>query len=398
MNLTVAIGSRANWGSLRSACLALRRRKVDVRPVLFASALSERYGDVPASLARDDFKPFASLATHIEGDTTDMSKTAGLAAIEWGTFLRNNLTDGVLVCGDRHEVLGAAMAAAYAGVRTIHTMGGETSGNVDDKVRDAITALAGEDGAHCVATEYAGNRVADLLGQHSSIYYDPSKVRPTDVHTCGNGVIVKFAGKPPQTVRMPMSVYVTGCPRIDTVREVLATRPDPRPMILVSQHPVTTSWRNSHAEMTATLRAVEAVAQRHRLQVELFWPNADAGTGGTHQAIRDWLNSEGGNSVVVRTHRSMGPEEYARMMASCRVMVGNSSSALRDGAWIGTPAVNVGDRQRGREHGANVADCAGDTDALVEALQRQAEHGPFPCSTLYGDGTAGEKVATVICN
>jgi UDP-N-acetylglucosamine 2-epimerase len=167
-------------------------------------------------------------------------------------------------------------------------------------------------------------------------------------------------------------------------------------MILVSQHPVTTSWKNSHAEMTATLRAVEIVAKRHRLQVELFWPNADAGTGGTHQAIRDWLNSEGGNSVIVRTHRSMGPEDYARMMASCRVMVGNSSSALRDGAWIGTPAVNVGDRQHGREHVENVVDCAGETDALVEALTRQAEHGPFPCSTLYGDGTAGEKVAAVV--
>jgi len=380
VNLTVAIGSRANWGSLRSACLALRRRKVDVRPVLFASALSERYGDVPASLARDDFKPFAALATHIEGDTTDMSKTAGLAAIEWGTFLRNNPTDGVLVCGDRHEVLGAAMAAAYAGVRTIHTMGGETSGNVDDRVRDAITSLAGEDGLHCVATFDAGARVRSIVNKEWD--FPPSRLANYGVH-------------------------VTGCPRIDTVREVLQARPDPRPMILVSQHPVTTSWKNSHAEMTATLRAVEVVAQRHRFQVELFWPNADAGTGGTHQAIRDWLNSEGGNSVIVRTHRAMGPEDYARMMASCRVMVGNSSSALRDGAWIGTPAVNVGTRQRGREHGPNVVDVWTNPDLAIAPdatgedievmLETQLQHGPFPCSTLYGDGTAGAKVAEVIC-
>jgi UDP-N-acetylglucosamine 2-epimerase len=157
--------------------------------------------------------------------------------------------------------------------------------------------------------------------------------------------------------------------------------------------------------MTATLRAVEIVAKRHRLQVELFWPNADAGTGGTHQAIRDWLNSEGGNSVIVRTHRLMGPEDYARMMASCRVMVGNSSSALRDGAWIGTPAVNVGDRQRGREHGENVMDVPGPREwrntleyfeTIEIALEEQLERGPFPCSTLYGDGTAGERVASVV--
>lgn len=378
MNVTVAIGSRANFGSIKSAMLALRHRGAEVRPVLFASALSDRYGDVKASLARDDFKPFACLSSHVEGDVSDMGKVAGIATMEWSTFLRNNPTDTVLVIGDRHEVVAPAIAAAYSGVRACHVMGGETSGNVDDKVRDAITSFAGRDGMHCVATKVARFNVANIL------------------HTSG-----EFAYEEDDAPY----IKVTGCPRIDTVRESLATRPDVRPMILVSQHPVTTSWQSSHAEMSATLRAVEVVAQRHRLQVELFWPNADAGTGGTHQAIRDWLNSEGGNSVVVRTHRAMGPEDYARMMASCRVMVGNSSSALRDGAWIGTPAVNVGDRQRGREHGENVVDVASvsgesgwySSDEVAECLERQLQHGQFPCSTLYGSGDAGEKVASAIC-
>ncbi len=93
------------------------------------------------------------------------------------------------------------------------------------------------------------------------------------------------------------------------------------------------------------------------------------------------------------------------MMASCKVLVGNSSSGLREGAWIGTPAVNVGGRQRAREHGTNVADVTGpawmvDTGALSLAIQAtiesQIDHGPYEPSLLYGDGTAGEKVADVI--
>ena len=382
MNVTIALGSRANFGSIRSAMVALRQRGAEVRPVLFASALSDRYGDVKASLQHDDFRPFAALATHIEGDVSDMAKVSGLSAIEWGTFLRNNHTDSVVVVGDRHECLGPAMAAAYSGTRLVHTMGGEMSGNIDDKVRDSITQLADE---HCVATRGAADRVQRM----TSVWKVDSLIEANS------------------------RIHVTGCPRIDTVRQALeASQPrlqtddgfavvDARErayrnMILVSQHPVTTSWQNSHAEMTETLRAVEAVAQRHRMQVELFWPNADAGTGGTHQAIRDWLNSPGGNSVIVRTHRAMGPDDYARMMAACRVMVGNSSSALRDGAWIGTPAVNVGDRQRGREHGENVTDCPSRTDAIVHQLEHQISHGPYRSSTLYGDGTAGEKVAAAV--
>lgn len=368
MNVTVALGSRANWGSLRHACLALRRRGAEVRPVLFASALDERYGDVRGSLKRDDFTPFAELSCHLEGHVTDMGKSAGHAAVEWSTLLRRCPTDAVLVVGDRHEVLGAAIAAAYANVRLVHTMGGEVSGSIDDRVRDAITALAD---VHCVATAEANSRVQSKLGRRLD--------------------------------SAPRSVVTTGCPRIDTAREVL-TLPDRAyaDSLMVSQHPVTTlTDAENFASMQAILQAVERVATDRQLSVELFWPNGDAGTSGTHRAIRAWLNSDASERLQVRTHRAMGPEDYCRMMAATRCLIGNSSSGLREGAWIGTPVVNVGGRQRGREHGENVVDvdpfaCINGQGMLRQFISRQCAQGPYPSSSLYGDGTAGERVAAVV--
>ena len=36
------------------------------------------------------------------------------------------------------------------------------------------------------------------------------------------------------------------------------------------------------------------------------------------------------------------------------VFLGNSSAALREGSYLGIPAVSVGDRQKVREHSKNV--------------------------------------------
>jgi UDP-hydrolysing UDP-N-acetyl-D-glucosamine 2-epimerase len=380
MNIAIAIGSRANFGSLRSAMLAIRKRGADVVPALFASALSDRFGDVRGSLERDGFMDIDCVRLSGMLDPVNMADTAGMAASAWSRWLGEERPDAVLVCGDRHECLGAAMAAAYAGVRLVHTMGGETSGNIDDKVRDAITALADE---HCVATEGAATRVALLLGHES-----------------------------PRAQWLAPNIHITGCPRIDTCREAIGDelRRAFAPFIMVSQHPVTTrTEQENEADMAATLQAVEIVASEQSLAVELFWPNADDGTEGTQRAIRRWLNSEAAERLTVRTHRAMGPHDYARMMAATKCLVGNSSSGLRDGAWIGTPCVNVGERQRGREHGANVQNVSttglsiddeirnGTVEGrIAEMVAHQIDHGPYPSNPLYGDGTAGEKVADVI--
>jgi UDP-N-acetylglucosamine 2-epimerase len=83
-------------------------------------------------------------------------------------------------------------------------------------------------------------------------------------------------------------------------------------------------------------------------------------------------------------------------MAHCAVMVGNSSSGLREGAFLGTPVVTVGSRQQNREHGANVMRVDHDAAAIAYAMRMQIEHGPYERDALFGDGTAGRKIAEVL--
>jgi UDP-N-acetylglucosamine 2-epimerase len=74
-------------------------------------------------------------------------------------------------------------------------------------------------------------------------------------------------------------------------------------------------------------------------------------------------------------------------------MVGNSSAALREGSFLGTPAVTVGSRQQGREHAANVVHVEHDTAEIADAIRDQIAHGSYERSHLFGDGTAGRRIA-----
>ncbi len=58
--------------------------------------------------------------------------------------------------------------------------------------------------------------------------------------------------------------------------------------------------------------------------------------------------------------------------------------------------MNIGDRQRLRERNANTVDVAPEVDAIEAALRAALRHGKWPCDNLWGDGKAGERIATLL--
>jgi GDP/UDP-N,N'-diacetylbacillosamine 2-epimerase (hydrolysing) len=67
-----------------------------------------------------------------------------------------------------------------------------------------------------------------------------------------------------------------------------------------------------------------------------------------------------------------------------------------EAASFGTPVLNIGDRQRMREHGSNVLDVAADAAAIAQGLAHQLGHGRYGCDNGWGDGHAGERIAKLL--
>jgi UDP-N-acetylglucosamine 2-epimerase len=125
-----------------------------------------------------------------------------------------------------------------------------------------------------------------------------------------------------------------------------------------------------------------------------FWPNVDAGSDGVSKCIRAYREQH--NPSNIHFFKSMEPEDFLKLLLHSRGLIGNSSVGIRECTFLGVPVVNIGTRQRGRERGRNVVDCAYDEKEIYEAALRQAAHARYPSGHLYGDGRAGERIADLL--
>jgi UDP-N-acetylglucosamine 2-epimerase len=98
----------------------------------------------------------------------------------------------------------------------------------------------------------------------------------------------------------------------------------------------------------------------------------------------------------IRFYKNFPIETYVRLMLTCACVVGNSSAPIREGAFLGVPAVNIGSRQQGRARGANLVDVDHDRHEIAAAIRAQMEHGPYPSETIYGKGDAGQQIADLL--
>ena len=367
--ICVVIGSRANYNSIKSVMQAIQRHpELELMVVVGASALLDRYGSVVELVERDGFRPAAKVYMLIEGETpATMAKSTGLGLLELPTVFEQLKPDIVLTVGDRFETMATTLAATYMNIPLAHTMGGEVSGTIDESIRHAVTKFAH---LHFPACQQAAERIIKM-GEHAE------------------------------------AVHLVGCPRIDMVADIIRQDTDGigrevfeegvgtsfdlrRPFLIVSQHPVTTEYGQGERQVTETLMAVRQL----NTPAIILWPNADAGAEDVAQGIRKFRERH--PDAPFHYFKNLPLELYVRLMLRARCMVGNSSAAIREGAFIGIPAVNVGTRQQGRQRGRNVVDVDYRRTDIAEAIEQQTKNGRYPSEAIYGDGQAGPRIATVL--
>ena len=163
-----------------------------------------------------------------------------------------------------------------------------------------------------------------------------------------------------------------------------------QPYIVVIQHPVTTEYEDNLDYVSETIAAIN----EFRMNTVWIWPNIDAGSDGISKGIR--MFRENHNPDFVHFFKSLPIEYYAPLIKNAACILGNSSSGIREAAFLGVPSVNIGTRQAGRERGRNVIDVGYNREAIIDALQRQLENGSYEPEMLYGDGKACRKIVDVL--
>lgn len=305
-----------------------------------------------------------------DGTKWGMADSFGSSCIALNQLFYEHKYSSILIVGDRYEALALATMAACNQVPIIHLEGGERSGCLDESIRHAITKLSS---LHIVANKKASVVVEKLgelkrniliAGATSMFFFQEKNLMPKD-----------------QIINLVNSIGIGS--HIDISK----------PFLTVNIHPDNFDPLFNSEVVTKLLEFINIKG----IQVVWLSPNNDAGAERINKVLRGIIASQN-YKLTVRFIKALPVNYYASLLNSSSLLIGNSSSGIREASALGLRVINLGGRQLGRETGGNVThaklDDIVDTYNKLSTTQNLKEK--LPINKAYGDFDAAKKAAEFI--
>jgi UDP-hydrolysing UDP-N-acetyl-D-glucosamine 2-epimerase len=370
--IAIVTSSRADYAHVRWLVHDLSQNpKVELQVIALGPHLSPLFGHTGKSIAhaRGKSRVGSFALEHIEclldSDTdVGMAKTIGVATLGFADTLARLRPDILVLIADRYEMLAPAAAALALRIPMAHIEGGEiTVGAIDDTVRNALTKMSH---LHFACTRKAADRIA-MMGEESWR--------------------ITFSGS--------LSLDALRRERLLTAAEVEKQLgfAITRDTLVCVHHPVT-MLENPVEEAGEVFAALDKLTN----PVVFLYPNADAGSRELIRRAEQFAGENPRARVVVNLEHLT----YLSLLKQAGALVGNSSSGIIESTLLGIPVVNIGIRQRGREHAANVLDVPSNQRAIDSAV-RKALSPEFRASAQglenpYGEGKAARIISKTLAN
>ena len=367
--ICVVTTSRAEFGLLHGLMKCIRAdRALRLQVIASGTHVAQGFGQTLGEIEAEGVKIDSRIDMRLTGESgAANAKSIGLGLNGFADALAKLKPAIVVLLGDRFELFAPAIAALMLRLPIAHIHGGERSeGAIDESVRHAITKIAS---LHFPATESYRQRVIQM-GE-----------TPERVFNFGAPGLDQIYGTPLLTRRQ--------------LEEDLGLSLQD-PIALVTYHPATLD----RAGVEIQIRQLIGAIGTSKLSAVFTMANADA------QGAR--INARL-SAFCARTPEKykwiphLGHLRYLSCLKHFAVMVGNSSSGLTEAPSFRLPAVNIGDRQRGRVRAANVIDVPCSRAAILQGIER-ALSTRFRASLLgilnpydrFHDGRASERIKDVL--
>jgi len=363
MKITCITGTRADYPRVKSVLYEIQKHKnFELSLIVTGSHLLEEYGYSAQEIIDDGFKidKKVPMFTGDYNSLVGMAKAAAKCTQGVAEALQELKPDLVLLTVDRVETMAAAVAVSLMNFPIAHIQGGEVTGTIDESIRHAVTKLSH---IHFPATKDAAERII-RMGE------DPEKV------------------------------FQVGCPYIDIMNSIPKKSKsdlgkeygfsEEKPLIIFTQHPVTTEYGCSNDQILITLSALKSFSD---CQVLAFYSNTDAGG----KEMIDSVKKEK-NFIHISNMISF---DFLSLMSCADVMVGNSSAGIREAPSFKLPAVNIGTRQQGRLRAANVIDVNHIENEIINAIKKSLYNKDFidlvnNSTNPYGDGKSAKRIVNIL--
>jgi len=356
-------GTRAEYGLMRSVMSAIEAHpKLQLQLIVTGMHLHPRHGKSIDTIRADGQTIDATIPWKATATAADLARQVGLASSAMAETVSRLKTDVVLVVGDRVEAFAAASAGQVSQRVVAHIHGGDrATGQIDDSLRHAITKLSH---VHFPATKQSAARLIKLGEKRSTI------------HRVGSPAVDGIVEAAAQA------------------REIRAMFPriDARRYALILLHPVDGDDKCEHERAAQVLVGVQRSGIE---QTVVVYPNNDPGAAGI---VRFWTEQAG---VLTYAKPDVSRSTYLGLLRDAAVLVGNSSSGIIEAGSFGTPVIDVGPRQEGRERGGNVVNVRYSVPSIARAVARAWNDGRplrYRAANTYGDGQAASRIAGVLAD
>lgn len=361
--IAVVTTSRADAGHLHWIVQDLAKHpNVDLKLIAMGAHLSPEFGRTGETLGTT-VQPSAAIECLLSSDTdVGMAKTIGLATLGLADYLGSTRPDLILLTADRYEMLAPASVALALRIPIAHIEGGDISeGAIDDAVRNALTKMSH---LHFACTRRSRERII-AMGEE-----------PWRVHFTGSPSLDQL-----QRGRLLTKVQVERQLKLSLKSPTLA----------VVYHPVTL-LEDTTKEANALFSALAQV----NAQLVFVYPNADAGSRRLVDMAQKFIAARGNARLFV----NLDHITYLSLLKHTAALVGNSSSGIMESTSLGLPVVNIGIRQKGRDHAANVVDVPAEPTAIRDGIRlttsKQFRRAIRGLENPYGDGHAAERIVKLL--
>ena len=335
-------GTRADFGKLTSL-MDIIESNDSFECHIFVTGMHtlEKYGNTFEEVQKKGYKNI----TIFENQTNTNLQDIILAntVIGFSEYVKKISPDMIIVHGDRIEALAGAIVGSFNNILVSHIEGGEISGTIDELIRHAVSKLSH---IHFTANDEAKERLIQLGEAKDSIF----------------------------TIGSPDIEIMTSV-ELPTIEAVSKYYEIPfRDFGVLIFHPITTELDTLKDQID---QIVSSLIDSNKNFIVIY-PNNDNGTDIIIKKIHELENNK--NFRIFPSIRFL---YFLTILKHAKFILGNSSAAVREAEVFGTPAINIGSRQKNRSRNKEIINVEPKKDLILNAIQN-IENIRFDEKTFFG--------------
>lgn len=363
--ICIVTAARSEYGLLQWLITDLEKdNEVDFSLIVTGSHLSPEQGMTATQIVNDGHSITEKVEFLLSSESdVGIAKSNGICSASFADVLGRLRPDILIVLGDRYELLGICSSALLLNIPIAHISGGDiTEGAIDNQVRNAVTMLAS---IHFPGTQESYDNIVRMIGTSKNVY----NVGEPGLETFRRTELLE---------------------RNELARS-LGINPN-KEWIVCTLHPET--MKEVAFSMTMAKNLIEALKKHPEWEIVLTASNADLGGS---EMNKYFIETSHLNPQIHFIH-SLGQLRYLSIMGQAKMLIGNTSSGIVEAPYIGTPVINIGNRQTGRHLCENVFSVSGESLNELEDVMEKIPDTKYRSDSYYGNGNTSKKIILYLKN